>query len=149
MANQTTDKQGVWVLTCGKYSDYQLVGLFSTEQLAREYKEAFKDKWRDYHEPREMFLDPGDTSFYKEGRKPYGLYMDRDGNSSDIEERWGADCTEGEYRLYLYTDYPNCNETMLDFTCWATDKEHAVKIANEVRVQLIAEDKWIAEDKCQ
>jgi hypothetical protein len=30
----------------------------------------------------------------------------------------------------------------LEVACWANDKKHAVKIANEIRTQTIAEGKW-------
>ena len=30
----------------------------------------------------------------------------------------------------------------LDATVWATDEQHAIKIANEKRIQMIAGDKW-------
>lgn len=133
------EKKTVWMLSSGCYSDYGVVGIFSTEQLAREYMEAFPLEYDEYHNPQEMTIDPGDTSFFKAGRKVYSLCMNRGGNSFEIEEQKGGSLTDTESSFYFY---PANSKTRLQVTCWATDEAHAVKIANEIRTQMIADGKW-------
>lgn len=129
------------MLTCGDYSDYSVVGIFSTKKKAEEYTQAFPLSYGGYHEIEEVDIDPGDTSFYKEGKKVFYLVMDRDGNTSEIKNTMGSTCTEQEYYAHV-APYQTMNNLCLFLTCWAKDETHAVKIANDVRRQKIAEGKW-------
>lgn len=137
---ETVENKSVWMITSGEYSDYGVVGIFSTKELAQEYKDAFDSS--DYgHELfiDEEILDPGNTSFHKMGRSVYRVLMDRDGNTQEVVREENRFLTYGESNANIN----NWNNNIcLYVLCWATDEKHAVKIANEIRVQMIANGEW-------
>lgn len=133
---EPVENKSVWMITSGEYSDYGVVGVFSTKELALEYKDAFNTS-NYFHELyiEEMILDPGNTSFHKMGRVVYRVMMDRDGNTQEIARDYNYRLTDSEFSANI-VDYK------LYVLCWATDEKHAAKIANEIRVQKIANGEW-------
>lgn len=143
----------VFVVTKGSYSDYHIVGIFSDETKAN----MFADKFEGTVEPRT--LDPFKPMF-ESGLYPYDVWMQRDGSLSyDVKAR--EKYLEGyldepekmtDY-LHLVTDldielcrkYPSSRSkpvSWLHVACMARDEQHAIKIANEKRIRLIAENQW-------
>src|SRR5438309_10228406 len=76
----------VFIVTSGEYSDYGIDAVFSTEELAQKFIDSFsKSGYRDM-EIEEWKLNPFENHL-KQGRKPFFLRIDKDGNTSDIEVR--------------------------------------------------------------
>jgi hypothetical protein len=125
-----------YVVTTGEYSDYRVVAVFTTRESAEKYVGLWPDRYADCNDPRieEYLLDevPG----LPPGKVLYRVLFDRDGNSVAKHEP----PTEYMSGVRPYGD----GKTMVTY-CWARDSEHAVKIANERRVQTIAAGEWEAD----
>lgn len=124
----------IFVVTEGQCSDYRICGVYSTRENAERAKVVWTDRWsRPDIEEYELDKYLADLAG---GRRPYMVIMDRDGDC----EREPIPHEPGEFRI---THWPEVNiiDTMT-VTVWATSPEHAAKIANERRVQLIADGTW-------
>lgn len=137
----------VWVVEQGSYSDYRVVGVYTSRKAAKtvaekinaadDWGEATVDKWP---------LNPGADAI-NEGREPYMIQMLRDGTVEEVKTgRWSGYNMCGSLQIwrrskapaYKGKGVPDC----LRGTVFARDPEHAIKIANEQRTQLIAANKW-------
>jgi len=109
----------IYVLTEGSYSDYHIVGVYSTKELAEEAQTLYKDS-----QIEEYDLDnipehpPGMKAWFvliSDGKLD-GIYVSQ---VSPFDQT--VPC-ESEYK------YPN---GMITYTvyCWAVDGDHAQKIA--------------------
>lgn len=113
----------VFLLTTGSYSDYKVVGVFSTLEKA----EAAKLLWSYANDIDEMDLD--EEYDCPPGMVGWWVRMHRDGdvNVAERSDPWEDDNIRelpGRWCIYYV---------------WATDRAHAIKIANERRTQAIAE----------
>lgn len=118
--------QIVYIVTSGEYSDYGINAVFSTEEKAKEYIAQFNDKGT---YPRPYFINEyiiDDTSKMK--GKPYKVEMLKNGNVVIVEHK---DDVIDDDDIWAY-------EGKLHWHGYANDEQHAIKIANEVRIQLIA-----------
>lgn len=138
----------VYIVTHGEYSDYWIVGAFSTEEKAQEYIDAFKNNkqrnymYGDFNEIEEYDLDELDkcTIMTKQGNKFYCVYMYRNGDA-EVSDKYPEPIDEFELikpPKGMYAD----NRWYIRLTLWAKSPEHAVKIVNEKRAQLIANGEW-------
>ena len=126
----------IYIVTSGTYSDYHIDGIFSTQELAEAYIKQFQDKW-DKMEVEEWTLDPWKKELRK-GYKAYFLHMDKEGNTLDISAQ-----SYGTYNLRdgkPYQGWDNAGNMTLGVL--ARNETHAIKIANEKRVMLIANNLW-------
>lgn len=122
----------VYIVTDGEYSDYGIVGVFSTRELADTCaKNLIKSKWSNA-KVETWNLDPH-VDELRQGLAPWTVTMDRDGNSDAIIDAGSLDSKEDERHDWSgkYTFY-----------VWAEDEQHAVKIANERRAQIVAAGNW-------
>ena len=133
-------KRTVFALQDGDYSDYHVIGIYTTRSKAKVVQSKFGgtiDEWP---------IDPGYHAI-NAGLTTWLVLMLRDGTTEHIE-RWdvsGYDLA-GSCKLwrrskalfYKGTNTPDC----LDATVWAKDEKHAIKIVNENRTQMIADGKW-------
>ena len=126
----------VFVVTQGEYSSYRIVAVFSTEDKAKEFV-ANIGQTSTYDGPDiETFeIDPPNVWGYVTS-----LYMDRDGKS------WGGTTR----RVHLpQTSHRIVSEGRALYVEIATSEQkasahydQAVKVANEIRTQLIATMQW-------
>jgi hypothetical protein len=119
----------IYIVTMGEYSDYQIVGVFDKEELAEEYKGD--DNWARIEEydlnPQRLKIAPGKAA--------YRVWMRRDGDTKDVREREdGIDTTD--------IRFGEPDDHGLYACVLAKSPQHAVKIVNEHRVQLIANGEW-------
>lgn len=123
----------MFVLTAGEYSDYRVLGVFSSKEKAEEVYAKRKDTGRDYcHAVEEYFLD--NDPHTPNGLKSYAVIMKRDGGVTDIQinpEGYG-----------IYTDDFVSWHRDRRFYMWARNEKQAVKIANERRTRMIADNQW-------
>jgi hypothetical protein len=132
----------VYIVTKGSYSDYSLVGVYSSKELAQ----ADSDAYTGSNGVSEWELDTINP-MVKQGFKYYRVQMQGNGDSSayleDPPERSREDRREFEYK-----DYKTGEREWLDeweLFCWAKDGRHAAKIANERRGAMIASGEWYSE----
>lgn len=133
----------VYLVSDGDYSDYCVLGVFSTLALAEEYK-SMRNAMNDI---AEYELDPMPINKPPPGMWLYRVVMERTGelgkygdykNAATIEP-YRLDCEEEEREDCLWGSDP---KGPMEFYMFARDEKHAVKIANERRLQLLALDRW-------
>ena len=139
----------VYVVTSGEYSDYRINGMFSTEVKAQEFIEVNKEKrkkhssyyYDDFNDIEEYELDCSDKYFplINQGYEYYYVAMEKDGNSN-VNEHYIFHFHES-FEIIKPTYKPGL-KSFLQCYLWAKSPEHAVKIANEKRAQLIANGEW-------
>ena len=119
----------IYVVTNGEYSDYRICGLFSTRSKAK----YAKDKLFATSNPIETWaLDKAPKT--PPGKFKFQVCMDKEGNSEvkhiSVEN------------FFPIGQVPYGDNERMVFRMWARDKRHAVKIANEKRTRLIANNEW-------
>lgn len=128
----------VWLVTTGSYSDFHVVGVFSSKKKARALLDTLKGG-----SIREYTLDPFIAEL-NEGLNIYHVEMKPDGEVITVREEaagsWSYDLallgTDEPLRKW-YSDTKR-KDIVLDKTVFARDAMHAVKIVNEMRVQWLA-----------
>jgi hypothetical protein len=136
----------IWVVEQGEYSDYRVVGVFSSKENAQQIRDAVGDDAT----VAEWTLDPGIEDM-NAGRKPFRVFMLRDGTVEHVREEtvdrsflggWDGPLVmkRGGTPFGAKEPTPPC----LNVTVWASDAEHATKITNEHRTRLIASGEWDA-----
>lgn len=145
--------KSVWVIEQGCYSDYRVVGVFTSKADAKLVADAINGKndnreesYGDDATVAEWPLNPGVADLRK-GYRPFLFEILRDGTVErcvpwsvsgydlggkvDIWRRSTAPAYRGK-------NVPDC----LHGTVYAKDAQHAIKIANEHRAQFIASGRW-------
>lgn len=122
----------VYVVSEGEYSDFRVVAIFDDKDRAGLFKAAIKSE-NDIseYELNEPSFAPGYESFIVE--------MSENGNVVRVERFGGI--ADGVFDFYRR------DPRIGIVNCWARDAEHAVKIANEKRAMLIAENRWGWQEK--
>lgn len=123
----------IYSVSKGEYSDYRVMALYSNKEYAEEVCNRISG-YSKYERPfvEEFTLDEN-LEILKKGYNIYFLRMDREGNASEIEATdaidniwdWGFDIHN---KLYMYV--------------LAKDEKHAIKIVNDKRAELIANNEW-------
>lgn len=128
----------VWVLDEGSYSDYHVVGVYSSKENAQVVYDALHEHSDDMDEPEEWELDPGVDELRK-GYNPFSVVMLRDGTTERIDQTDRDSYSLGN-RLSIWerTEAP----AALFGVVWARNAKHAIKIANEHRARMIANGEW-------
>ena len=118
----------IYVVTDGDYSDYMIHGVFSTLEKAEIFKKYSKLDYIEVYELDDM------QGIELNGYFKYDVYMDVDGNS-EIELPDQRESIDRDIKPYG-------DGKRMVFEVKAKNEKHAVKIANEKRVQLIANGEW-------
>jgi hypothetical protein len=136
----------LYAVSSGSYSDYRVVAIFSTQEKAEVYKATFPDS--DLNETEEYPLDPPLAEQWQEGYRVWRVVMLRDGTTekcqTDNSYRMVSSCPDyfiwrrTEALAYAGRGIPD----VLTATVLAKSSEHAVKIVNEKRAQMIANGEW-------
>jgi hypothetical protein len=130
----------VWVVEQGEYSDYSVLGVYSTQEGAELAAGSVNGKdaraSSSLATVAEWPLDPN-LEELRQGLSLWFVNMGKDGGVSSVgkqgtldpsNEPWWFNAGFGEWR------WIDC--------VWATDARHAVKVVNERRVQMIANGTW-------
>jgi hypothetical protein len=131
----------IYVVTDGEYSDYHIVGVYSTLENAERMKKETGSSDIEEYELDEFVAQ------LREGLQPYSVTMERDGYATARESS-----PTGTIDLFLswYGYMENgrrMRKSVLTGKVWATSVQHAVKIANERRVFLIASNEWQGDEE--
>lgn len=127
----------IYVVTTGSYSDYQIKGMFSTKKKAQAFIDAVV--LSEANSIEQYTLDAYSDEVER-GLSPWRVLMGKDGavrRVSSTEYDLDIGC-----ELACYFPRTPDSVTELQCTCWAKDEQHAVKIANEKRAQIIAMNLW-------
>lgn len=119
-----------YVVTVGEYSDYHICGVYSDRERAEYAAQLFRggveefevDSWPDH----------------PQGMLRFFVRMKHGGESTV----GNASPTEAEYQAHHFAADYWTGVQELWMHVWAKDEQHAVKIVNEKRGQLIAGDQW-------
>lgn len=145
----------LWCLTEGEYSDYHIVGIFSSLEKIEEFKQRDKEvfikkqrKWRET-DPIEDILDYYDRNFndpfeiipdilvVDNELFPYRVHFKENGDITylDLEDNFDYMIHNKQYIVFSER-YGKRTEITLQIFCNARDKEHAIKIASDKRREL-------------
>lgn len=146
----------IYVITDGEYSDYNIVTVLSTKSKAEEFLEYYKKAMSCSEVRIEEYKLDEFMSQVSNKMLRYNVLMQRDGTVRNIRttDPWGNWRPDVVFSIYLKEEYTSarisygqldkeCNKyytPMLDVVCFAKDEKHAVKIANEKRAMLIAQN---------
>lgn len=121
----------VYIVTSGDYSDYHIEGVYSTMEKAEDASKL--------HASENSIAQWGvdETEQHPDGLYYFSVYIDKDGNSDGGKN---VSFTYAHLRTDLWRPFGDGKQ--VDMTMWARDKEHAVKIANERRIGLLASGEW-------
>src|SRR5690554_2354792 len=131
--------KSVWVIEQGSYSDYRVVGVFSSKKNAEIVCEAINEgkKWEEAT-IAEWPLDPA-VDELNAGRTQWSVVMLKDGTVERCDKQGIRSYNiGGEHHLWertkalAYRGQKDIQDA-LTVTVWATDKKHAIKVANEIR----------------
>lgn len=131
----------IYAVNFGAYSDYTVVGLFSTKEKAQEFMDAVP---YEYNEIEEYELDPDTANLVRKGYEVWVVAMLRDGTCEDVRK---LDLSPRQVPCTAYIQGPHFSSgknmpSRLIANVMAKDEKHAVKIANEKRVAMIASGEW-------
>lgn len=135
----------VYIITQGEYSDYDIVTVIKDRRLADKFIKRFKGcRIEEY----KCWDGKGKLKDIVESKHIYHVRMDKNGNVKYAEV------------LEMFDEYDDVEDLLkeggidygfsdgfLNLETFADDEKHAVKIANEKRIQLIANNKWPVEKK--
>lgn len=134
--------KSVWAIEEGQYSDYHVVGVFSSEENAKFYQASIKDG--SCATISEWFLDPSMDELRK-GLQVYGVIMYKDGDTESValkDPHWVCEPYIWNRGAWAAPINGRNDPTVLRTYVWAKSPEHAIKITNEHRTRFIAEGKW-------
>lgn len=122
----------IYAVTSGTYSDYRIDAMFSSKENAQNFINAFEKRYDEFR-IEEYQLD----AVIPINKKAYFVRMDKLGN---VKEIYISDSA------YLFSKNVNISftfdNTIMNCYVFAKDEKHAIKIANEKRVFILAENKW-------
>lgn len=119
----------IYLVSQGEYSDYHICGAFSSEEAAQ----FFIDNSDIKGEYDEMRIEPHNLDpFINEMKSGLSYFFVRMGLNGDNAY------TDKQQPTSWDREYINKNRNYFYTHCWAKDETHAIKIANERRIQAIA-----------
>ena len=127
-------KKTIYAVTTGEYSDYRLLGVFSTKAKAENFKALTKSDYIEEYELNGMMDHP-------KGMLWWEVSMDAEGNSREVTHEnaiYSDSYKDSDWR-------PDGDGSNVSFYLWARNEKHAVKVANERRLALIASGQWTAD----
>jgi hypothetical protein len=126
------DKKQVYVVTSGGYDEYHIVGIFSTMDEA----EFINNITRDANAVEAFTLD-NVSPILRKGYKCFTVFFEDNGDSC-VYDADPVGIMGNKVELMGIVE----RLRFWRFTILAKDKKHAVKIANEYRVRMIADGTW-------
>jgi hypothetical protein len=113
----------VYLVTKGEYSDYRIEAIFSTRYRATKYRK----KWGGEIETWKLDAPIPDTIV--------GVEMKPDG---EVTDTWEIPCSVGGEGFRSFTIGSN----LLTWYVKTEDKQRAIKVVNEKRIQILALGIW-------
>lgn len=120
----------LYVCTSGIYSEYGIDAIFDDKELAENYKNSFSKNI----DIEEWDLNPHKDDL-KNKRIPFFIRMTKDGKVEDIKSK------DIYFNSVMEITFSVGRDSMVLYI-FADNEEHAIKIANEKRFQILALDRW-------
>lgn len=143
-----SDRPTVWVIEQGEYSDYRVVGVFSSRENAEAVAALLgKEEYGDKPTVAEWPLDPVVNELHQ-GLKPYRVVMAADGTAEKCEPKNEVSAYDIKSGVTIWerSTAPAYRgkgvQDCIHGIVWAKDEQHAVKVMNEKRAQMIASGEW-------
>lgn len=142
----------IFVVEQGCYSDYRVVGVFSTEEKAKQIAALLnKPEYCDEATVAEWPFDPH-VDEINQGLFPFAVLMSYDGtvercHRSEIESYSLPDGMRVWDRATAPFYKGKKVDNAVNGSVWAKDSMHAIKIVNEFRVSAIASGELTKEGK--
>lgn len=140
MEIQEIDSKEIFIVTSGTYSDYRINAVFSTRELAERAIKECAD-WIGYE--IELFPIDEKVPVLGLGFKMFSVHLSREGNLLKCEEQHLSmdDLSAPPTSRHIY---PARDKTpsYIGVTVLTKSEEQAIKIANDVRAQSIANNEW-------
>ena len=124
-------KEEIYVVTSGSYSDYAIDAIFTDINKAEEYKTNFNCDEVETHE-----LNPNTVAFHMTV-----VAMFFDGTSKNQYELIAHENTSG-FKRYVSSKYSYNLKYVLIWIVNTNDKNRAIKVVNEKRIQILAAGCW-------
>ena len=121
----------IYVLTSGDYSDYHINGVYSSRELAQAFIDAVE---REYPYSDYMIEEYDLDEYADELKRGYHLWFVRMKRDGLVLEAYEVE------RSYIMDHLSEDASRDLVNRCLAKDKEHAIKITNERRIQFLANE---------
>ena len=130
-----TELNKIYMVSTGCYSEYRVVGVYSTIEVAEYARRLFNST----NEIEELTVDdlvdhPKDMTYWL-------CLMDIDGNARSVHQT-EPDFERDSFYFAAGLGWFAENQDCMVFCMWARDEKHAVKIANEKRIILKANGQW-------
>jgi hypothetical protein len=128
----------VWVIEDGEYSDYHVVGVFTSKENAERIRQLAGGTVAEWD------MDPAIEEL-NAGLWPYSVRMAIDGTTERVERQDGLSSYDIGRTVSLwertkapaYRDKPGTQDALMGIV-WAESDQHAVKIVNEKRTAYLA-----------
>ena len=137
--------KSVFVLTDGEYSDYRIVSVFTTKELAEDFKLKFGCGEIEEHILDRKITD--EVPLYNENYFIYHVYYNVKENSYECKKsEWCYASNEFDDKQVEPMDGYSIRDNKYWYIgCYAKDEKHALKIANErIKIRKIKDKKIIA-----
>lgn len=120
----------IYLVSEGQYSDYHIIGLYSSRAKAQEAYWL----WGDCNDIEERDVNPP-LPDHPKGERLWSVGMSKNGDTISVHPKSPMSRVREPYACFR-------SDTDAIFEVWAKDAKSAVKITNEKRLALLAEDKW-------
>lgn len=120
----------LFVVTTGTFDDFELCGIYSSKPIAEWAQQLYAAE----NKIKELELDHLPEA--PEGMLFFKVALDRDGNVKQLFHE-NAELFNRTREIAPYGDGKH-----MSFDIWATDEDHALAIANERRISLLASGQW-------
>lgn len=134
------------MVTDGEYSNYRILGIFSTEENAEYAKRAYMAN----NDIETVTVD--EMPEHPRGYFQYLVFMERDGNVPKISQQPVGDITFSPWYGDVDYEYEKYHKTKallgpgiiknMRWEVLAEDEKHAIKIVNEKRLVMLANNEW-------
>ena len=124
----------VYLVSDGEYSDYSILGIYSTKEKAEEALALYAAK---YIEEWEIDVLPP----HPPGELRWIVNVQDSGNILSVEP---ASAEEKYVAFKSFRKWLEPDTRIL--ILWARDKDHAIKIASEKRREMIVSGEWYSND---
>ena len=122
--------KNIYLVARGEYSDYTIEAVFDTIEEAEAYAIHFV-------EGRVETFELNKKDNYPQGKAIYYVYMTRDGEVIYCH-KCNPEYTQLKDWAFLWSKpYETKQEALLCRTFWTKSKEHAIKIVNDKRAEIL------------